>query len=293
MRSVRKSLAGRALAAGALAVWATSAAAAPVPDAEADPARALAAALAFDEPGPVPTDAASAEDSNDASARAEPASEVVEKFARWVTASGDHGGQSFAIIDKLRARVFVYAPDGRLSGSAPALIGSALGDDSAPGVGELALASIPRDQRTTPAGRFEAVFGPAEGAFAEVLWIDYAAAVSLHPVITTNARQRRVQRLASATPLDNRITFGCVNVPAAFYDEVIRPAFADARAIVYVLPETRELEEVFPDLRLDGPDGTVAAAVESERPKPRLKRAGKTGAGEGPRRPRDDALDLR
>ena len=49
----------------------------------------------------------------------------------------------------------------------------------------------------------------------------------------------------SPTPLDNRISFGCINVPAAFFDRVIRPAFKGTNGIVYVLPETRAAREVF------------------------------------------------
>ena len=285
MRREWKARAGWAVAAGVLGLGAAPVAAAPAPDA----ARDLAEALAFDEVETASADPAPIVEPGEASATAEPASELVDRFARWVTASGDHGGRPFAIIDKVRARVFVYDANGRVSGSAPALLGSAAGDESTPGVGELALASIPPDQRTTPAGRFEAAFGPAEGAFPEVLWIDYDTALSLHPVITSNPGQRRLQRLSSETPLDNRITFGCVNVPSAFYDEVIRPTFTD-RALIYVLPEARELEDVFPRFRADGA-GTplIAAASASEPQAPRLR--GKVAGGEDPRRPRDDALD--
>ena len=33
-------------------------------------------------------------------------------------------------------------------------------------------------------------------------------------------------QLASPSVLDNRISYGCINVPAAFYDKVVAPAFA-------------------------------------------------------------------
>ena len=56
---------------------------------------------------------------------------------------------------------------------------------------------------------------------------------------------RRGQRLASPTALDNRISFGCINVPPAFYDLVVRDLFAATTGIVYILPETRSLEVVF------------------------------------------------
>ncbi|MDP1885268.1 MAG: hypothetical protein Q8L17_02275, partial [Polaromonas sp.] len=51
----------------------------------------------------------------------------------------------------------------------------------------------------------------------------------------------------SATPDDNRISFGCINLPAGFYDTVVKPALGTRRGVVYVLPETRPLQAVFGD----------------------------------------------
>jgi hypothetical protein len=64
-------------------------------------------------------------------------------------------------------------------------------------------------------------------------------------VITTNPAEHRLQRLAAASPLQHRISYGCINVPAAFYDAVVDPAFARTSGIVYILPETRPIEQVF------------------------------------------------
>jgi hypothetical protein len=67
----------------------------------------------------------------------------------------------------------------------------------------------------------------------------------MHRVRSVNATERRLQRLASPTAADNRISFGCINVPVAFYDRVLSPLFHGSRGIAYVLPETRPLESVF------------------------------------------------
>ena len=171
----------------------------------------------------------------------------------WVLASRDNNGRPYMVIDKIAAEVFVFDASGQLAGRTPALIGSARGDESAPGIGERELRNIPPSERTTPAGRFVAKFGPAAGN-EKVLWVDWSTAVSLHPVVTGNRRERRLQRLASPTPEDNRITYGCINVPASFYREVVAPLLADTEAIVYILPEERTLAEVFwnapPDFQL-------------------------------------------
>jgi hypothetical protein len=67
----------------------------------------------------------------------------------------------------------------------------------------------------------------------------------MHPVITTKPEERRAERLATATPLDNRISYGCINVPAKFFENVVHAAFTGTNGIVYVLPETRPARTVF------------------------------------------------
>jgi hypothetical protein len=79
----------------------------------------------------------------------------------------------------------------------------------------------------------------------EILWVDYDGAVSMHPVIRGKPEERRAQRLATPTPLDNRISYGCINVPAKFFESIVRPAFTGTNGIVYVLPETKLAREVF------------------------------------------------
>jgi hypothetical protein len=113
-----------------------------------------------------------------------------------------------------------------------------------PGIGSRPIAEVLPGERTTPAGRFVAERGHNSRG-EDVVWVDYDAAVSMHRVLTTNPAERRLQRLASPASDDKRISYGCINVPAAFYEAYIRPAFAAGRAIVYILPEFKSLEEVF------------------------------------------------
>jgi hypothetical protein len=170
--------------------------------------------------------------------------EAVTRMAAWVIASGDNGGLPFVIIDKVAAKVFVFRADGQLLGGAPALVGSARGDNSTPGAADREMSAIPLNERTTPAGRFVASFSARDKH--RVLWVDYATAIALHPVVTANPKERRLQRLQSRTPRDNHITHGCINVSAGFYDKVVRPTFTGASGIVYILPEKKPVEEVFP-----------------------------------------------
>lgn len=167
-----------------------------------------------------------------------------QAVANWVTATRDSHGLPFLIVDKRQATVTAFDASGRPLGSAAALLGLARGDDSVPGIGERKIADIKPSERTTPAGRFAAELGTNTGG-EDILWIDYDAAVSMHRVRVVNPADRRLQRLASPTVDDNRISYGCINVPAAFYDGVVKPLFGPRNGIVYVLPETKPLAAVF------------------------------------------------
>jgi hypothetical protein len=197
---------------------------------------------------PARSDKASQPDADPGVKRAVFAHETASRDARhiadWVVDSGDSGGLPFVIIDKVNAKVFVFDAHGRIRGAAPALLGLARGDDTVPGIGDRELSNIRPEERTTPAGRFVAQRGMnARGE--DVVWVDYDSGVSLHRVITSNPRERRLERLATPTPADNRISYGCINVPAAFYNDVVNPSFTGANGIVYVLPETRSIRQVF------------------------------------------------
>jgi hypothetical protein len=138
--------------------------------------------------------------------------------------------------------VYVFDPRGHLQADAPALLGQTRGDDSAPGIGDKPIAAVTPDERTTPAGRFVAELGESSSRREDVVWIDYNAAVSMHRVLKVPAR---LTALASPTKDDNRMSYGCVNLPPWFYENAVRPAVQRTGAIVYVLPETRSLHEQF------------------------------------------------
>ncbi|PSJ39003.1 hypothetical protein [Allosphingosinicella deserti] len=168
----------------------------------------------------------------------------------WVAASGDNRALPYAIIDKKAAALFLFDGNGKPLGRAPVLIGIAPGDDATPGVGTKNLAEIGPAEKTTPAGRYLAKYGLAAGR-QKVLWIDYATSVALHPIPPgATKKERRRERILSPGADDNRITFGCVNVPAAFYGKSVRPLFQRKGGIVYILPDTKPIEDVFPRLRV-------------------------------------------
>ena len=172
------------------------------------------------------------------------------RVADWVVRSGDNEGLPFMIVDKVDAKAFLFGPGGALIAAVPVLLGLARGDDSPAGIGDRPLALITPAERITPAGRFVAQLG-LNLAGQDILWVDYAAAISVHRAADPKAgltANGRLARLASQSASDNRISHGCINVSVDFFERVLRPTFTRTSGIVYVLPETRSVREVFPAL---------------------------------------------
>lgn len=171
------------------------------------------------------------------------------RVADWIGTSGDNGSLPYAIVDKTTASLLLFSAKGKPLGQVPVLIGVAVGDDATPGIGSKNLAEIGPAEKTTPAGRFLAKYGLAAGN-EKVLWVDYGTSVALHPIPKgASKKERRRERMLSPTSDDNRITFGCINVPRAFYGKSLRPLFQKKGGYVYVLPDTKPVEVVFPRLR--------------------------------------------
>jgi hypothetical protein len=241
---------GLALAAFALA-WPSLASA--QDDSSSPPADTAPAVL---QPAVPPESAPSESAPSDASDSTPPAArpqradfgdEVVSDDARsvadWVMRSDDNHGMPFIIIDKIRAKLFVFDPSGQLLGATLVLLGKAVGDDSAPNVGHEKLSAIPLEDQTTPAGRFMAA--PAHDRNVPFFWVDYENAVSLHRVVGPPS-EHRLERLATTSADDKRISHGCINVAVKFFDDVVLKTFSDKGGIVYILPEVKTVQEVFP-----------------------------------------------
>lgn len=171
-------------------------------------------------------------------------SEDVRWTLSWIAHTHDNAGMPFAILDKKNARLHVFRPDGKQRSSTPVLLGFAKGDHSVPGIGTRPMNEILPEEKTTPAGRF--LVEPGRNSHGEdILWVDYDAAVSMHRVRPVNPAERRLQRLASATSADNRISFGCINVPVSFYNRILSPTFKNTQGVIYVLPETMPVRDAF------------------------------------------------
>jgi hypothetical protein len=176
-------------------------------------------------------------------------SEAATRVVTWISSARDNGRLPYIVIDKPAATMFLFNAKGKQLAKAPVLLGIALGDDATPGIGSKNLSEIGPAEKTTPAGRFLARYGIAAGK-QKVLWVDYATSVAIHTIPTGKPKEQRVKRMLSPTGDDNRITFGCINVPKAAYAKV-QQQFGKKGGYVYVMPDVKPVEDVFPRLLVE------------------------------------------
>ena len=190
--------------------------------------------------------------------RGESPSPDAKLMANWVVATGDNHKHAFVLVDKKDARVYVFTPDGQLKDSAPALMGQARGDEILPGAADKPPAEMKPEEKTTPAGRFVAEPG-VNADNEDVIWVDYNAAISMHRVRPKVERERRLERLATLSTDDNRISFGCINLPVSFYEDVAKPTVDKYGAVVYIVPEVKTVQQVFGAYDVTDPNQVAAA----------------------------------
>lgn len=187
------------------------------------------------------------------------APEDVVHVANWVSYTRNNQKRAFVVIDKKQAQMYVFDPRGKLRSRTPVLLGKAVGDHTAPGVGNKPMSQLKEEEKTTPAGRFLA--RPGKNNHGEdIIWIDYDAAVSMHRLRKVKAEERRFERMATADSSDNRISNGCVNVPHKFYNSVLKPSVTKYGAFVYVLPETKTPQQLFASFDVTAKDKGVQVA---------------------------------
>ncbi len=225
------------------------------PPAKAPPASAPQVVAA---PAPMPPAAPAVPSKHLADFAGQQPSRDVRQMAHWVVQSGDHRQMAFVIVDKKDAKVYAFDPRGRLKSVVPALLGSARGDHTVPGIGDKPVAQVLPQERTTPAGRFVAEMGRSSSRGEDVVWVDYDAAVSMHRVLDV---PKRLKALSSPTNEDNRMSYGCINLPVSFFEDVLRPLVKGTGAVIYVLPETQPLRAVFASFR----DVTAAVKVAQDK----------------------------
>lgn len=190
-----------------------------------------------------------------------PSDATVQSFAADVVRAGDAAGMSFAVLDKPTATVTVFDAKGQLLARTPVLVGQAVGDVAPPDIGTRPLSKVKLSEKVTSAGRYVTESGRNHKG-EDIVWLDYQQALSMHRVRNVKG-ENRPNRLATPTVADNRISFGCINMPVGFYERYIDPLFGKQKGVVYVLPETQPVANLFPFAHANGTAlaGTAAHAA--------------------------------
>lgn len=121
--------------------------------------------------------------------------------------------------DKKKGTISVYFPDKKETITKPALFGKVKSNKL--NMNNYNIHS--RFDGITPAGTFPItkIFSWKMNEPILVFIKGTAALGSIHPLWMGNPDQKRVQRLNSETPDDNRITGGCINVDPKFFYAVL------------------------------------------------------------------------
>ena len=184
---------------------------------------------------------------------------AIQGFAADVMRVGDAAGMPFAVLDKPSATVTVFDRKGQFVAQSAVLLGQAVGDVAPPDIGTRPLSKVKLNEKVTSAGRF-VTEGGRNHTGEDIVWLDYHQALSMHRVRNVKG-ENRTQRLATPTVSDNRISFGCVNLPVSFYERYIDPMFGQQKGVVYVLPETQPAASLFPFASGSGSGRTAMAGT--------------------------------
>ena len=172
---------------------------------------------------------------------------IAERLAGWVTATGDNGELPLHCSSTKSGRT--SSPLTRAaSSSAPRRCwsGSRAGTTRRQGS---ATSSSPRSARTSARPRPAGSWLGSVTRTATALCFGSTSAMRSRctAVMSVNPGRHRLPGIHSSDPSRHRISYGCINVPATFYDDVVLTALASGNAaVVYILPDTKAIDDVFP-----------------------------------------------
>jgi hypothetical protein len=135
--------------------------------------------------------------------------------------------------DKAKGTLTVYWPDTKKTITQPALFGKVKSNV----LNMTNYDTVVKFDNVTPSGTFK-VTKMLSWRLNEPMLVFIKGKVSvaaIHPLWMGNPDQKRIERLRSETPDDNRITGGCINVDADFFYNVLNQ-LPDG-SILNILPE--------------------------------------------------------
>ena len=147
-------------------------------------------------------------------------SQQVKDTASHVGQTKDNGGKPFIVADKMSGNITLFDANGKALTTAPALYGSEVGD------------TLQGTNRQTPAGRFTLTYSKEDKSLGDMQVLDGVSMQdgntnyvwAIHRVINPKG-ENRLNRLTSKTASDNRISNGCINVPAEFFNKYLDKQF--------------------------------------------------------------------
>ena len=166
-------------------------------------------------------------------------SQQVKDTASHVVQTKDNDGKPFIVADKMSGNITLFDANGKVLTTAPALYGSEVGD------------TLQGTNRQTPAGRFTLTYSKDDKSLGDMQVLDGVSMQdgntnyvwAIHRVINPKG-ESRLNRLSSKTASDNRISNGCINVPAEFFNKYLDKQFD---GVLYVLPETANFDGILFD----------------------------------------------
>ena len=171
------------------------------------------------------------------------ASRDIRLVAEWQVRQGH--GKSFVMLDKINGLIYAFDGKGVLLAKAPSLYGASGKDLLSEESASKTMDQMTTADKVTPAGVFGAKGVNNSSYGFTVNFAEYkTGAIAIHIVYLGTPSENRQYRLDSKSPLDNRISYGCINVPAEFMS--VMKAHFSKDSVVIVLPELQSAESFFP-----------------------------------------------
>src|SRR5574343_660100 len=137
--------------------------------------------------------------------------------------------ESLIVADKTGGKLYVYNHELRKVYSNPALYGKILTDTL-----DAKLLDTEKVAYITPSGEFTSTKAYSATMHEPItaLILGTKSLIAIHPVWKGSPTQKRIERLNTDTPDDNRITNGCINILDDFYYNVIDKLKTGVKIIV-------------------------------------------------------------
>jgi hypothetical protein len=187
-------------------------------------------------------------------------SEAAQVTYSAVAPIAKQANKAFMITDKADGMLHVFHADGNPILQAPSLLGGDVGD------------TLQGGKKITPAGKFTLKFtadpeyyGGFRYDLVETRQVD--GIIAIHAVYTGEASEKRPERLATPTPKDNRISWGCINVTNENMVDTLIPAKNELNgSLMFVMPENSEdIAQLFPAMTqtTETTEGTATSKTET------------------------------